>query len=284
MGLLDEIRRQKAANAQTAPAQIALTNAMEKPVQQPETPAPSAAPVQYKPNPLDKFLVKKGNTNVVPSQSPVIPETVRPQSVDGSPSINGANGRSSEQPSADDITAALSGIVLSDTAPGTKAANPLDLLVKRPASGVVDAARKSIGIPKSQPQPVAVPVSPAPAHGGDTTGIPAPEVKIPENATEDQKLILTELKGHLEYLVQHIDQREVIAPVVRNIMMKLQANPDLCVFVPDTTWNSIVRGTRASYKFEARKAQEGKEKKTAKQSKAAELIGEFESMGFGNLG
>lgn len=175
-----------------------------------------------------------------------------------------------------------------------KKPNPLDGLRKLalPTQVNASAARENINTGTSGSVTQKPVQNPADTIAAGVPAIPTTEanvaitakvkdaIVIPENLTPDQKLNLEDLKGNIAYLVDHIDNKDAIQGVMRNIITKLQANPDLCVFVPDQTIDTIVRGLRSAYKFEQRKAAEKKEVKSKTNQKMDKVSAMFNDMNF----
>lgn len=109
------------------------------------------------------------------------------------------------------------------------------------------------------------------------------KITVPQEVPDDQKIAVEELTNQLNYLIENIDDKDLIGPVIRNILAKLQASPELCVFVPYQGMNQIVRGIRASFKFEALKSDEKRDKKAKTSEKVSKIAAAFADAGF-NIG
>lgn len=157
----------------------------------------------------------------------------------------------------------------------------LSRLAVKPAGNHTPAAAP---VEQSKPIPASVETkTPVPPPVTVTEKVTDASVVIPENIPEEQKIAVAELKTMMDYLITNIDDKDLVGPVVRNILAKLQANPDLCVFVPNLGMNQVVRGIRSSFKFEARKSAEKTEKKAVKATKVSAVKQAFSDMDFGKL-
>lgn len=101
--------------------------------------------------------------------------------------------------------------------------------------------------------------------------------------TNDGVIGLEELRHNLAYLANNIEQKELVAQVVRTIAMQLANSPELTPYMTNADVNLMVRGLRRAYTIAARKKAEVKEAKAAKNKGNAELEQMFRDAGLGDL-
>jgi hypothetical protein len=80
------------------------------------------------------------------------------------------------------------------------------------------------------------------------------------------------LRRNLDYLAEHIEHKELVGQVVRNIAAQLQENPQFSSQMADADFNLIVRGLRKSFNTAARKKSEGVAKKKASDNETSEIL------------
>lgn len=90
---------------------------------------------------------------------------------------------------------------------------------------------------------------------------------------------LEELRKHLAYLANSIDQKELVAQIVRTIGAQLLASPELTPQMTHAEVDLIVRGLRRGYSIAARKKSEAKEAKQVKNKDFGELGAAFAAAG-----
>ena len=132
-----------------------------------------------------------------------------------------------------------------------------------------------------------------PNNGVSATAIGGGEVKetakISASQTADAQKIndglanLEELRNHLTFLANNIEQPEVVAQVVRTIGLQLQNAPELVPQMSHAEVDLVVRGFRRAYTVAARKKSETKEAKQAKSKDTSELAALFADAGLKNL-
>lgn len=95
----------------------------------------------------------------------------------------------------------------------------------------------------------------------------------------DGRIALEELRNNLNYLANSIEQKELVAQIVRTIAVQLQNAPELCPQMSHADVNLMVRGLRRGYSIAARKKQEIKETKATKTKDTSELAQAFRDAG-----
>jgi hypothetical protein len=90
---------------------------------------------------------------------------------------------------------------------------------------------------------------------------------------------IEELKSNLKYLAENIENRELVAQVVRTIALQLKNNRELTPHMANSDVNLMVRGLKAAYATAAFKKQEKSEKRTKTQKGADELSAMFKDAG-----
>lgn len=95
----------------------------------------------------------------------------------------------------------------------------------------------------------------------------------------DGSIEVERLRNNLTYLANNIEQKELVAQVVRTIAVQLKNNPEITPFMSNGDVDLVVRGLRAAYKTAARKKTEIKEKKTEKTRGMDELEAAFKDVG-----
>lgn len=97
--------------------------------------------------------------------------------------------------------------------------------------------------------------------------------------TNDGNIDVDKLKDSLVYLANNIEQKEIVAQVVRSICVQIKNNPSITPFMKKSDVDLIVRGVRMAYQVAARKKSEKSEGKTVKDKVTSELADAFKAAG-----
>ncbi len=255
MDLMAEMARQKAAR-----------EAAKQPA--PQIPIMQNVLHEKKASPLDALLTKK--------PAPIAPQPETKTNGSSEPLADGRAIDTATSADLDGLAALLPAKAGTQAQPEQPAKKPSPL--DRLTLGKARTGEPARPATRLVAQPATVQTNPPPSLTGDTKASVS-DIKIPAGASDEQRLAIEELRGQVKFLIANIDSKDQVSGVVRSIMTKLQANPDLCVFFPDVDMNAVVRGARGSYKFQARAKEEKATKKTKKASAVSELSAEMAAMG-----
>lgn len=114
---------------------------------------------------------------------------------------------------------------------------------------------------------------------GDKSASQAADAQKTNSGTVD----LSALKGHLIFLAENIEQKELVAQVVRTIAVQLQQTPELVPLMSNADVDLVVRGLRRSYSIAARKKSENKDARAKKTVDTSELHKAFAGAGLDDL-
>lgn len=119
-------------------------------------------------------------------------------------------------------------------------------------------------------------------HGHGNTDNKSASQTADTQKTNDGTADIEALKGHLIFLANNIEQKDLVAQVVRTIAVQLQNSPELVGQMSNADVDLVVRGLRRSYAVAARKKQENKEAKIKKGTDTSELHKIFADAGLDN--
>lgn len=136
--------------------------------------------------------------------------------------------------------------------------------------------------------PLRVPSEEKPAGVSANTGDSTPVTQSASGLADSQKTNsgtadIAALKTHLTFLENNIEQKEIVAQVVRTIAIQLQNSPELVKGMSNAEVDTVVRGLRSAYNIAARKKSENKEAKQKKGADTSDLHKAFADAGLGEL-
>lgn len=114
----------------------------------------------------------------------------------------------------------------------------------------------------------------------ETTPTKTNETNTPQ---PNGKIDTTELRRNLEYLANHIEQKELVGQIVRTIAVQLKQSPELTPYMSDADVDLVVRGLRRAYAIVARKKSEARDAKTNRGKVDADLAQQFKDAGLDGL-